>query len=340
LSWRALLRSCALCAACLVPLPASADGPQDERDAQAAADEQAKLYVQLSEHEDQRIRAKAFEMLSGLGPRGRSALPRVLDALSNDPESGPRRMAARAAARIGKPAEVVGPLTEALADRDVGVRLDVAVELARLGPAAAPATEGLRACLDKKEAAPLQVGACRALGAIGPKASAALGDVVGLLKDAKRARLVREAAALAIGQIGPTHPEAIPALSEALSGEQSGLRVACARALTQLGPKAAKATPALAKALGQRDALLRWRAAQALAAIGPAASGALEELCKALAEDPGREIRAAAAEALGRIGDPRAKPALEQRLKVQREHHTVLLAVEQALQAIAQRQKR
>lgn len=328
----------ALCAAATPP--ARAQAPAEERDADAEAAEQAKLYVELSQHEDQRIRAKAFEMLSGLGPRGRAALPRVLDALANDPEPGPRRMAARAASRIGAPAQVVGPLADALADADVGVRLDVAVELARLGPAAAPATEGLRACLDRKQAGPLQIGACRALGAIGPQARPALGDVIGVLKDAKRARLVREAAALAVAQIGAAHPEAVPALSEALSSEQSGLRVASARALTQLGAKAAKATPALVVALGARDALLRWRAAQALAAIGPAAAEALPQLSKVLAEDPGREIRAAAATALGQIGDPRATPALERRLQVQREHHTVLLAVEQALQAISQRQKR
>ena len=77
--------------------------------------------------------------------------------------------------------------------------------------------------------------------------------------------------------------------------------------------EAAKALPKLLGALADKDARIRAAAAEALGEVGDLS--AIEPLGKALAGDADSDVRQAAAEALGELGSPNAVPALRAALK-------------------------
>jgi hypothetical protein len=83
------------------------------------------------------------------------------------------------------------------------------------------------------------------------------------------------------------------------------------RLVEAFGAAGAPAVPALIQALGDSDWEVRCAAAEALGAIGD--PQAVPALIKALG-DSDRDVRRAAAEALGKLGDPQAVPALIQAL--------------------------
>jgi HEAT repeat protein len=116
---------------------------------------------------------------------------------------------------------------------------------------------------------------------------------------------VREAAAGALAEFGPQAAYAVPALIEALSGEDRDLRSAVSDALGAIGEEA---VPALIESLADEDEGVRWAAVSALREIGPQAADAVPVLIQAL-QDEDYEVRQAAGSALGRMG-PEAIPAL------------------------------
>ncbi|KAB2840751.1 HEAT repeat domain-containing protein [bacterium] len=84
---------------------------------------------------------------------------------------------------------------------------------------------------------------------------------------------------------------------------------------------------ALAKALGSTDAMLRAAAAWALSVAG--APQAEQELIRAL-NDPDKDVRYFAADALGSVKTPAVRAALEARQKIEQDF-TVKYALQQAL---------
>src|SRR5205085_4604058 len=116
----------------------------------------------------------------------------------------------------------------------------------------------------------------------------------------------RQAAATALGQIGPAAREAVPALTPLLRDPDGDVRSAAFQALGRIGPAAAAAVPALVEALA--DPARRGPAAEALAAIGPAA---VPELRKAASA--GDEATRGAAEALLRKINEGLSPPSEPR---------------------------
>jgi len=119
----------------------------------------------------------------------------------------------------------------------------------------------------------------------------------------------RYEAAIALGRTGD--PAAVPALENALSDPDPGVRW---MALEALGTIGAPALPVLTHLLGSDDIDLRWGAAVALGEIGdPAAVGPLASVL----EDPDRYVRTRAALALAAIGAP-ALPSLADRPTVSR----------------------
>ena len=150
------------------------------------------------------------------------------------------------------------------------------------------------------------------LGQIGPSAAEAVPQLVrALLKD--RDSAVRRTAATALGQIGPVAAEVVPQLVQAsLKDRDSDVRRAAATALGQIGPVAAEAVPQLVQALlkdSQRG--VRMAAAAALGQIGPVAAEAVPQLVQASLKDRDSAVRRAAATALGQIG-PVAAEAVPQ----------------------------
>jgi HEAT repeat protein len=103
-------------------------------------------------------------------------------------------------------------------------------------------------------------------------------------------------AAVALGRTGD--PAAVPALEEALSDPDPGVRW---MALEALGAIGSPALPVLTRLLGSDDIDLRWGAAVSLGEIGdPAAVGPLARTL----EDEDRYVRTRAALALAAIGAP------------------------------------
>jgi len=79
---------------------------------------------------------------------------------------------------------------------------------------------------------------------------------------------VRIKAVRALGNVGPHHPQAIPAVTEALGDADATVRAQASLALLKSGPNAKSAVPALRTAIGDADATVRKYAAEALKKIG------------------------------------------------------------------------
>ncbi len=181
-------------------------------------------------------------------------------------------------------------------------------------------------------------------------------ELMEALRDEQQA--VREWAIRALGTMGKSAREAVPALVDILSGDEiSWTRRCVARSLGRIGGTGAisalirvftdqdrsvrkdaisamkqidqSAIPALVKALRDNDALVRYSAARALGRIGEAE--ALPALIETL-QDKNAPVRNVAARALGDIGHPDAVPVLIEALKD--EKPTVRAASAAALGAI------
>ena len=104
---------------------------------------------------------------------------------------------------------------------------------------------------------------------------------------------------------------AVPRLIELVRESDPGTRYLAARALGQIGDEAEAAVPALLDALRGDDMFLRAGVTGALIKIGyPAVPG----LTAALFDDS-NAVKRAACKALGKIGSPRAAPALTNALR-------------------------
>ena len=113
--------------------------------------------------------------------------------------------------------------------------------------------------------------------------------------------------AAAIRYLGEArYAPAVPHLTELIRSADPGTRYLAAKALGQLGDEAEAALPALLEALRGDDIFLRAGITGALIRIGyPAVPGLTEALF-----DPSKAVRRAACKALGKIGSERAAQAL------------------------------
>src|SRR5262249_30653166 len=112
-----------------------------------------------------------------------------------------------------------------------------------------------------------------ALGRMGPGAKAAVGPLLGALKDTTDSR-VREAAVWALAHISPEAKVVVTPLSAALLDEDSDVRTWAAVTLGRLGPEAKVAVVPLIDALRDRAKEGRAPAAQAVGRLYADAEGA------------------------------------------------------------------
>jgi HEAT repeat protein len=275
--------------------------------------------IETLAHHDALVRWRATQALAQIGPDAKEAVPALIQALQ-DENSVVRGNAANALGMIGVEArEAVQPLIAALGDSDFFVRKSgtAMIALGKIGPAAREAVPFLIQELKAPDSA-TRTSAAEALAGIGPAAVDAAPALADALKD-QNAR-VRVRASIALAKIGPRATAAVPALIQALSDNLDWLspREYAARALGEIGPEAGEAVPALTRVLTESDAAAeakpastreRWRgyhaqmraaAAEALGKIGPEAKEAVPVLREAL-EDKDEGVRQAAAEALQRI---------------------------------------
>ncbi|HIK91679.1 MAG TPA: PBS lyase, partial [Planctomycetes bacterium] len=111
---------------------------------------------------------------------------------------------------------------------------------------------------------------------------------------------VRYGASVALTRLGT---KAVPALQMSLQSGKGEVPVWSAYTLGQIGPAAQTAVTDLIRALASSDDALRAAAAQALGRIGPpsAAAAAVDSLSMAVT-DPQHNVRSSAVVALGQIG--------------------------------------
>lgn len=134
----------------------------------------------------------------------------------------------------------------------------------------------------------------------------------------------------------PTAPPTIDELIESLSNPDYQVRLVATYTLRDMGSNAAPAVPALIVTLSDDVSDVRASSANALGEIGPGAAPAVPALVNVLRLDVYVHARAAAAEALGKIGDASAVPTLAEILWDREAQEAYISIPIKAAQAIAQ----
>jgi CubicO group peptidase (beta-lactamase class C family) len=149
---------------------------------------------------------------------------------------------------------------------------------------------------------PAREAAAGALGRMGPAAAAAVEPLIATFADENL--YLRGAAAIALGRIGQA---AVPPLARALGDANAEVRRSAAIALGRVGTSAVAAVPALTRATADPDEDVRFAAVTALGGLGASARDAAPALTDAL-HDRSDPVRAAARLALARA-DPGGRVA-------------------------------
>ena len=261
----------------------------------------------MLKHRNTTVRKVGLRTLGEFGPMAAPAVARIMKILeAPDPtaQMGLRRYAAEALGKIGPAsAPAARLLAEALTEQeDVhGLLREAALmALGRIGSPANDAALDVAKILGNENytSAHRQL-AARVLGAMGGPADV----VVPVLRDALRDNPdtpIAQQAVAALGKVGPGAKEAVGDIVAALDTKAVGYRGL--QALASIGPGAAEAVPELTKRLASSDGRQPRYAAEALGRIGPPAKTAVGDLVKtfrALKDDD--PCRVAVAVALARI---------------------------------------
>ena len=273
------------------------------------------------------VRQLAVEATRRLGLRhdlpGEQVMPIYLAAM-RDENNRVRSFGAVGAGDLGRAGyieqEAIDALIELLADEDLHNAALAAWSLSLIGPPAADAVDALISMM-QTESGRNQGVAAVALAKIAPTDNANVEPaLIGLL--AHEGSHQRWSAAWALGELG-LGEQSIPSLIEALADEDDTVRAGAANALSKIrtgvtdespGQAAsAQAVDELTQMLYDDDTHVRWAAIWALGEAGDAAVGTVGELLAILdnTRSP-QQLRAAAANALGKIGpvDARIRSAL------------------------------
>jgi HEAT repeat protein len=210
--------------------------------------------------------ATIHHAMDALARMGAPAVPRLIDALKH------KSMRAQVAHILGEIGPAAAPATEALAklavEADARVATEAALALAKIGPEAKAAVPALSAALQQPDS-PNAHAIVYALGRIGPGAAAAEPALFAALKSSDRSLAVLSAWALT--RLHPPSQQmasrAMPVLLAGLEDALPQSRQAAADALGSLGPLAKEAVGALEKTANDQEPSVREAAAKALRAI-------------------------------------------------------------------------
>jgi HEAT repeat protein len=266
---------------------------------------------------DPKTRARAAEELAGLGASLNRADPSLAAELRAKDEKTRLDKATQALPRIK--AAAVRALVEALEDDDLDVKRIAVRDLKETGSADQRATATLTALLEHTDSG-LSSEAAIALTVIrnGVAPLVAILESKNCADPVWRERHVRYYAIVSLAQLlttaGPKPPaeealRAVPGLTEAVQDRDPDVRLDAVKVLGQIRSAPASSIPALCSALrGDPDRDVRWAAALALGEYGGVAALVVPELLAALAEAD-VQVRTGAAAALGSVG-PKAVAAV------------------------------
>ena len=235
-----------------------------------------------------RFRSAAAARLGDPPPDGREAAVEGLLALARDPD-GDVRTAAFESLGIVEASEAVSVLLDAFDDPHPNARQAAVLALGRAAPEEAPAPIARLLDDDRPE---MRFSAVWTLSRLGPEQALSIRDA---LRDADPE--IRLLAAECLGELEAS--DQANAIADLLADDNDAVRFGAATALAALGDT--RGAPALRAALARAD-----RAFPAAIGLGDLADARAHiELAK-LARGPWRSpiIRAAAARALVRLGDP------------------------------------
>ncbi len=205
--------------------------------------------------------------LDALATLGAPAVPRLVDALEKH-----KQLRVQVAYTLGQIGPAAAPAADALAklvaDDDLNVATEAALALGKIGPGAKSAVPALCAALQKEGTNAHAI--ILALGDIGPDAVAADPLIIKAIGSKDGSLAVTAAAALTEIHPGSAQAagKAIPVLVACLTDSLPETREAAAEALGDLGPLARSSAPALQKAAQDDVKAVRAAAAKALQQIG------------------------------------------------------------------------
>jgi HEAT repeat protein len=296
-------------------VPFLVKGLQDKRTGYRASVAQTLSWVCLPENKasaqllrdalavepDQRVQLYIAQALWAVNRRPDEVLHVFQKALHYREDPAIRAGAALGLMQLGQEAKLVRPdLRQALGDENIQVRLYAAQILWYLDPekdTAEMIVPVLGKLLKAKDNG-FRADAAVTLVNIGPRAGAAVDDLIDALKDPSNDPDQRGRCAFALASIGPEAAPAVKVLAELVRTGGGALSEHAAYALQRIGPKAVGAVPELAVALKDRNLQLRGRAALALAAVGEGAKPALPALAAALEANDDPNIRILLAQTL------------------------------------------
>ncbi len=264
------------------------------------------LLVQALASERAPVRAAAAYALNEMGSEAEAATPSLLEVLKDDDELV-RALATSALTKVGLNQSVLVNLLTAAVGSESGLVQDIAADaLVGIGADAVPALGSLLEneaanTLAKKTAATL-IGDISQVDQVDDLVLASTVPILAeMLGDGDSE--VRKAAASALGDFGPLADVAIPALSRALLGNDSGVNQTIANSLSKIGRQS---VPGLTEALNSDDALTRLYAADALWTLTQDSSLVLPTLVSSLSDGSveTRELAALGLTYLGRQAAP------------------------------------
>jgi HEAT repeat protein len=251
------------------------------------------------------VRVLTF-VLGQMGKEAMSATPALL--LLRQCGDDEVRQAAEEVLNFLKPTkpQLVTEFTKALDHPNHSIKLLAIRHLGGYKADADPATKALARCLSDEDSV-IREAAAMALAEIGGSAAEAVPALAEAARDPDTKSAT--AAVIALGVLGKNRREALMALVDCL-GTPAPVGVSAEDALVAWG---ADAVPQLQQIVDGRNPAARVRAIRALGRIGPAAKDAVPRLVRAMFDDD-LAVQTSASEALGRLG-PTAVPALVDALK-------------------------
>lgn len=261
-----------------------------------------KLLKEGKEDKGAPARLRALLRLAELGPESRPAVPELLRLLRSPDEPENVREAIRLILERLAPldAEHVPELRKVLAIAEwPPARIFVVDMLAKIGPDVRPALDLLLVAVTDRQPA-VRRSAAKVLGQFGPNVRGKALEPLLRLFDDKDAE-VREAATTALTKLGPPTAAEAESLKRLLADRMRSkeARLFAVWALAELGEVGG---PPLADTLeSDPDAVVKKAAAAALGEKKVKSPEAGKALARAIVH-PEREVRAAAAKALGQIG--------------------------------------